>query len=61
MDNELACAAGPSGCSANLVLLHDKIYSATGVEMAFVGSDPYGIFSGGLILATNTIAWGSTG
>ena len=34
--------------------------SVTGVEMAFAGSDPYGIFSGGFDSATNTIAWGST-
>ena len=34
--------------------------SVTGVEMAFAGSDPYGIFSGGFNSATNTVAWGST-
>ena len=34
--------------------------SVTGVEMAFAGSDPYGIFSGGFNSASNTIAWGST-
>jgi hypothetical protein len=34
--------------------------SVTGEQMAFAGSDPYGIFSGGFDSATNTIAWGST-
>ena len=29
-------------------------------EMAFAGSDPYGIFSGGFDSATKTIAWGAT-
>jgi hypothetical protein len=34
--------------------------SVTGVEMAFAGSDPYGIFSGGFNASTQTIQWGAT-
>jgi hypothetical protein len=34
--------------------------SVTGEEMAFAGSDPYGIFSGGFDSASNAVAWGST-
>ena len=32
-----------------------------GAEMAFAGSDPYGIFSGALNSTTNAIQWGATG
>jgi hypothetical protein len=34
--------------------------SVTGEEMAFAGSDPFGIFSGGFSSASNGIAWGAT-
>jgi hypothetical protein len=34
--------------------------SVTNVEMAFAGSDPYGIFSGAFNSATNAIQWGAT-
>jgi hypothetical protein len=34
--------------------------SVTGVEMAFAGSDPYGIFSGAFDSASKSIAWGAT-
>jgi hypothetical protein len=33
--------------------------SVTNVEMAFAGSDPYGIFSGAFDSASNSIAWGA--
>ena len=33
--------------------------SVTHEELAFAGSDPYGIFSGGFNSASNTIAWGA--
>ena len=35
--------------------------SVTGVEMAFAGSNPYGIFSGAFNSASNGIVWGKTG
>jgi hypothetical protein len=34
--------------------------SVTNVEMAFAGSDPYGIFSGAFNTASNAIVWGAT-
>ena len=34
--------------------------SVTNEEMAFAGSDPFGIFSGGFSSASNGIAWGAT-
>ena len=34
--------------------------SVTGVEMAFAGSDPYGIYSGGFNASTNAVQWGAT-
>ncbi len=34
--------------------------SVTGVEMAFAGGDPYGIFSGAFYPGSNGIAWGAT-
>jgi hypothetical protein len=34
--------------------------SVTGVEMAFAGSDPYGIFSGAFTPASGGIQWGAT-
>ena len=34
--------------------------SVTHVEMAFAGSDPYGIFSGAFNSASNGIQWGAT-
>ena len=34
--------------------------SVTHEEMAFAGSDPYGIFSGGFSSASNGVAWGAT-
>jgi hypothetical protein len=34
--------------------------SVTNVEMAFAGSDPFGIFSGAFDSSTNSIAWGAT-
>jgi hypothetical protein len=34
--------------------------SVTNVEMAFAGSDPYGIFSGAFNSASNAIVWGAT-
>jgi len=34
--------------------------SVTGVEMAFAGSDPYGIFSGAFYPGSNGIQWGAT-
>ena len=34
--------------------------SVTDEEMAFAGSDPFGIFSGGFSSASNGIAWGAT-
>ena len=34
--------------------------SVTDEEMAFAGSDPFGIFSGGFNSASNGIAWGAT-
>ena len=34
--------------------------SVTGVEMAFAGSDPYGIFSGAFNSSSNGIQWGAT-
>ena len=34
--------------------------SVTGEEMAFAGSDPYGIYSGGFNSTTNAIQWGAT-
>ena len=33
--------------------------SVTGVEMAFAGSDPYGIFSGAFNSTSNGIQWGA--
>jgi hypothetical protein len=35
--------------------------SVTHVEMAFAGSDPYGIFSGAFDSGTNVVRWGATG
>ena len=35
--------------------------SVTDMEMAFAGSDPYGIFSGAFNSASNGILWGATG
>ncbi len=35
--------------------------SVTGVEMAFAGSNPYGIFSGAFNSTSNGIQWGATG
>ncbi len=35
--------------------------SVTGVEMAFAGSDPYGIFSGAFNSTSNGVQWGITG
>jgi hypothetical protein len=34
--------------------------SVTGEEMAFAGSDPFGIFSGGFDSASNAVAWSAT-
>ena len=35
--------------------------SVTNVEMAFAGSNPFGIFSGAFNSASNSIAWGASG
>ena len=35
--------------------------SVTGEEMAFAGTDAYGIFSGGFNSSTNAIQWGANG
>jgi hypothetical protein len=34
--------------------------SVTGVQLAFAGSDPYGIFSGGFNTTSNSVQWGAT-
>jgi hypothetical protein len=49
--------AGTSGQVRSFTSYTDSV---TGVEMAFAGSDPYGVFSGGFNSSSNGVQWGAT-
>ena len=60
VDNELACIAADPRQEPEVRSFASYTDSVTHEEMAFAGSDPYGIFSGGFNSASNAIAWGAT-
>ena len=50
----------PNGLSGQIRSFASYTDSVTHEEMAFAGTDPYGIFSGAFNSATNSIQWGAT-
>jgi hypothetical protein len=53
----LAAPPNPNGQVRSFTSYTDSV---TNVEMAFAGSNPYGIYSGAFNSATNVIQWGAT-